>query len=57
MSTLVGRFIFHDAGDYHRTGEIIDQITPDIAMVSWHPVSDGPGGAPGDLLTLVAILT
>jgi hypothetical protein len=55
--SLVGKFVFHDGGNYHRTGEIVDQVTPYAVLIKWHAVTEVPGSRPGDLLTLIPIMT
>lgn len=45
--SLVGKFVFRMASEFHMSGEIIDQITPEVFLVKWDKVGDGdmPGGA------------
>ena len=44
---LVGKFVFRMSEEFHQTGEIIDQIAPEVFLVKWDHVGSGsmPGGA------------
>lgn len=38
---LVGKFVFRMTDEFHQTGEVVDQITPEVFLVKWDKVGDG----------------
>ncbi len=33
--SLVGKFVFYMGPDYHQSGEIIEQVAPDVVLIKW----------------------
>lgn len=55
---LVGKFVFHIAKDFHESGEVVEQVTPDIVMVRWDRSGGHDAGAdqpPASSLNLVSV--